>query len=258
MNSKAIKRQLLAAIAMVIVAAIALSSSTYAWFVTNNTVKATTSQISAQSNAAFMNIKYNASAVDSDLTADVATLSSKALYPAQWKNNFDSAKKPSTDPAFTTAVYQFETAYAQAVGAAAMDASTLKAIGTPAEAVTADYAVKNVFNISSKGTGLTDLKVTGCEIKSGDTGNTELDNALRVLVVCGDNWVVCNKTGIVQSSHTTAGYLADAVTAGADTEVDLYVYYDGNESEIYTNNLTNLGASSSKITITFGATATNS
>ena len=49
MNSKAIKRQLLAAIAMVLVAAVALGSSTYAWFVTNNTVKATTSQISAQS-----------------------------------------------------------------------------------------------------------------------------------------------------------------------------------------------------------------
>ena len=73
---KTLKKQLVAAIAMVVVAAIALGSSTYAWFVTNNTVKATTSQISAQSNAAFMKIKYNATAVTSDLTADVATLAS--------------------------------------------------------------------------------------------------------------------------------------------------------------------------------------
>lgn len=51
MNSKAIKRQLLAAIAMVLVAAVALGSSTYAWFVTNNEVYATTASISAQSNA---------------------------------------------------------------------------------------------------------------------------------------------------------------------------------------------------------------
>lgn len=253
MSVKTLRKQLFAAIAMVMVAAIALGSSTYAWFVTNNTVKATTSQISAQSNAAFMNIKYNATAVNSDLTADVATLGSEKLYPAQWKNNFD-ASKGKTDPK----IYQFETAYAQTVGEATMDNSSLKAIGTPAEAVAAHYAVKNVFNISSKGTGLTDLKVTGCEIKSGDNGNAQLDNALRVLVVCGDNWVVCNKTGIVESSHTTAGYLAAAVTAGSDTEVDLYVYYDGNESEIYTNNLANLSDSSSKITITFGATATNS
>ncbi len=40
MNSKAIKRQLLAAIAMVLVAAIALGSSTYAWFVASNSVTA--------------------------------------------------------------------------------------------------------------------------------------------------------------------------------------------------------------------------
>ena len=42
MNSKAIKRQLLAAIAMVLVAALALGSSTYAWFVNNTRVTAGT------------------------------------------------------------------------------------------------------------------------------------------------------------------------------------------------------------------------
>ena len=40
-------------VAMVLVAAIALGSSTYAWFVSNNTVKATTASISAQSNAPY-------------------------------------------------------------------------------------------------------------------------------------------------------------------------------------------------------------
>ena len=48
-----LKKQLVAAVAMVLVAAIALGSSTYAWFVSNNTVKATTASISAQSNAPY-------------------------------------------------------------------------------------------------------------------------------------------------------------------------------------------------------------
>lgn len=47
MNSKAIRRQLLAAVAMVLVAAVALGSSTYAWFASNNKVTASTAQISA-------------------------------------------------------------------------------------------------------------------------------------------------------------------------------------------------------------------
>ena len=44
---KALKKQLGAAVAMVCVAAVALGSSTYAWFVTNNKVDATTTTISA-------------------------------------------------------------------------------------------------------------------------------------------------------------------------------------------------------------------
>ena len=42
---------------MVCVAAVALSSATYAWFVSNNTVTATTTNISAQSNSAFLLIQ---------------------------------------------------------------------------------------------------------------------------------------------------------------------------------------------------------
>ena len=53
---KTLKKQLGAAIAMVCVAAVALGSSTYAWFVSNNTVKGTTTNISAQSNAPFLKI----------------------------------------------------------------------------------------------------------------------------------------------------------------------------------------------------------
>jgi hypothetical protein len=46
-NVKSLKKQLMAAIAMVVVAAIALSSATYAWFVNNATVKATGAAVKA-------------------------------------------------------------------------------------------------------------------------------------------------------------------------------------------------------------------
>lgn len=54
MNSKAIKRQLLAAIAMVLVAAIALGSSTYAWFVASGTVTATGMKVTVQTEGGIM------------------------------------------------------------------------------------------------------------------------------------------------------------------------------------------------------------
>lgn len=239
-NTKSLKKQLAAAIAMLLVAVVALGSASYAWFVTNNTVQATTSTISAQSNAAFMVIKYDASAIDSDLTADKATIGDTPLYPAQW--NTTDAK--------------FETAYAQTVGAAAMKADTLTVVGEPADAVTKKYAVVNTFNISAKGTNLTNLKVAGASIDGSNVGNTELDNALRVLVVSPTAWVLCDKDGIV-ASKGEAGVLGDTITAGANTEVKMYVFYDGNEGEIYTNNLANLKDASAKISVEFTATADN-
>ena len=177
MNVKHLRKQLMAAIAMVVVAGVALSSATYAWFVTNNTVQATTSTISAQSNAAFMVIKYDASAIDSDLTADSAQIGDTPLYPAQWNKTSE----------------KFETAYAQTVGAATMKADTLTEVGAPADAVDKEYAVVNTFNISAKGTNLTNLKVAGASIDGANVGNTQLDNALRVLVVSPTAWVLCDK-----------------------------------------------------------------
>lgn len=237
-NTKSLKKQLAAAIAMLLVAVVALGSATYAWFVTNNTVKATTSTISAQSNAAFMVIKYAVSAIDSDLAADSATIGDTPLYPAQWDKTSE----------------KFQTAYAQTVGAATMKADTLTDVGVPAEAVTKKYAVVNTFNISAKGTNLTNLKVAGASI--GAAGNTNLDNAIRVLVVSPTAWVLCDKNGIVESKGE-AGVLGDTITAGADTEVNMYVFYDGNATEIYTNNLANLKDASAKITVEFTATADN-
>ena len=273
---KSLKKQLAAAIAMVMVAAVALGASTYAWFVTNNKVEATTSTISAQSNAAFMKIKYNASAVDSNLTADKAVMDSEALYPAQWANNtFNEDGTPEiTDGELVTGNdYQFETAYGTDPTAAGvtMVKTTLKKVGDPDQAVTDKYAVKNVFNISSKGTNLDNLKVSAAVIDSNDKSvNSKLDNALRILIVCqADNsWVLCDKDGVISDSEgrtkndndtTQLGVFGKGVTVKNDenTEVDMYVYYDGNDAEIYSNNLKALEVVSSKITVTFTAEAQN-
>ena len=53
---KTLKKQLGAAIAMVCVAAVALGSSTYAWFVTNNNVKADNMTVMANSDVEFLEI----------------------------------------------------------------------------------------------------------------------------------------------------------------------------------------------------------
>ena len=88
METKALKKQMGAAIAMVLVAAIALAASTYAWFVSNTKVSATTSSVSATSATPNLLIRAGVDTGDKafvtgGMTADSAiSTASTALYPA--------------------------------------------------------------------------------------------------------------------------------------------------------------------------------
>ena len=78
METKALKKQLGAAIAMVLVAAIALGAATFAWFVNNNAVTATGVDVSTSS--AVPNLYITSTGRTSDgMTA--ATTNPSALYP---------------------------------------------------------------------------------------------------------------------------------------------------------------------------------
>lgn len=56
MNVKKMKMQLMATAASVLISGVALTSATYAWYVSNHTVEATTTQISATTNGFILQI----------------------------------------------------------------------------------------------------------------------------------------------------------------------------------------------------------
>lgn len=258
---KALKKQMAAAIAMVCVAAVALGSSTYAWFVSNNSVTAKTTNISAMSNSAYL-------VIDKVKT----TKQSKTEYSYQ------------TDPATETALYPaqvvagggWESAYAVKPGESTEQDNTRfqiksdgKNAGSAEAAVAEKYAITEKFYI---GTGeydgeFTDLVVSNMTLSAPDK---DIANAMRVLVKCGDNWQVwkydaTQKKGVQVTSYKTtatdevaltgqAAKMKDTVgkTAG-DAEVDVYIYYDGADDNIKSDNLSNL-AESCGVTLTFSAT----
>lgn len=175
-------------VAMVVVAAVALSSATYAWFVSNNQVTATTTQISAQSNAAYLLIEAGSKTTTNSTTSDTAaetvgtgsgqTYADAALYPAQWKNNFDASKTTTGDK-----IYQFETAYASDKTKANEKTGTRFAVGDPSAAVTADYALLNTFYV---GTGTYDGEFTNLKVSNMTVTATEdasLKTAMRLLIM---------------------------------------------------------------------------
>ncbi len=260
---KALKKQLVAAIAMVLVAAIALGSSTYAWFVSNNKVTGTTTAISAQSNSAY-------------LVIDKTTTSKKS------KDNFsyvdDNETSPNTAalyPAQVIANGVWESAYASETGKSAEKADTRfkiksadEAEGSAEAAVAEKYAITHTFYI---GTGTYDGEFKDLVVSdiSLSAPSAAIADAMRVLVKCGTNWQVWRydataKKGVqVETYKTTAAdevalsgqstVIADSVKKDADAKVDVYVYYDGADGKIYSDNLTSL-SDDCGVTVTFKAT----
>lgn len=259
MDTKALKKQMGAAIAMVLVAAVALGSATFAWFVTNNKVDATTSTISAQSNAAFMYIREKNSD-DQNHTTWTSTVDSavgdKALYPAHWALETESG----TGKPYATAG-SFYTAFGTTADNGAMKGTSIS-VGDPDKAVDERYAVKITFRIGSKGSTLKDLVVASASL--GTDGNAQFDKSLRVLVKNGTNWVLCgyqnddNPFTILGASsvNNLIAPKVDGSDEAKEVVVDMYVFYDGDEAEaIKTNNLSNLKNAAKAITVNFSATS---
>ena len=257
MDTKALKKQMGAAIAMVLVAAVALGSATFAWFVSNNSVKATTTSISAQSNSAYLVID-NAAAGSTSTTSTGSTTATETfdpdtkLYPAQWAKSFnaDGGKAGADD-----GKWQFESAYASDKTKPDEKENTRFAVGTPQQAADKDYTLANTFYI---GTGtydgtFTNLKVTGVEVNN--TSSSQLNSAMRVLVTCGDEWVVWSSEKMENGSRTDGVIKVDSITKNSDATVMVYVYYDGSDSKVFTTNLENI-AKDCGVTVTFEATPT--
>lgn len=257
-NTKSLKKQLAAAIAMLLVAVVALGSASYAWFVTNNKVDATTTNISAQSNAAFMTIANgDTGAKNADTTSVLTRLSKTALYPATFGEESGSTKG------------KFMTGYGTKLNDGTLKGplKTVGTNGTPDEANTNTYALKEQFNISSKGQNLSDLMVESVVTKADVAENQLLKTALRVLVTNSDAsaWVVYGLNDgatayevKLSSDSGNANVALGNVTAGEDTLVNVYLYYEGKDANIMTKNLQDgkLDASQS-VTINFTATPDN-
>ena len=268
---KALKKQLGAAIAMVTVAAVALGTSTYAWFVSNNTVTGTTASISAQSNAPFLVISNSAITTSTVDTAVTTTVADATLYPVQMVEANEDA---------TT--FKWQSAYASASNASTEKDATRFDVQQSDET---KYYVKQTFHVGTNGTTkgqFKNLRVSKVEVTPGKESD-ELKNALRVMVVCGSEVAIYDQSGNLVTTYanttkndnkitgltaasarsangvsTTAAYLtADGTnfptTAGniGDETVDVYIYYDGAVTNINTDNISKLG--SVKATISFTA-----
>lgn len=213
MNSKAIKRQLLAAIAMVLVAAIALGSSTYAWFVASGTVKAEGMKVQAKSEGGLA-IRW--AGKESEL----------------WGTTASAGMENATSllPASTADLAKWTYAKAQKAKSSVADTTTYKDItnavfkGTQGAFGENDYVVMQPFQIRSTATDklAKGLYVSGVEVTRGANTAKDLDLSIRVGVrMESENGFVGNYIYAPISGGSTS-YTWHACAAGdTDTPVTL-------------------------------------
>ena len=257
MNSKAIRKQLFAAVAMVLVAAVALGSSTYAWFVASGEVKAMGMQVQIQAESGIL-IRENVTGTTGSTTQALIPTSTNDL--ATWYHNnsnaVDAAKGGIPDSKYTT------------VGTSAKD----------------DYYLQKQFAIrSATQSAIPDVKL-GIKKVNVTGGSESIQQALRVgikLTAGGDSqmfiyaptrsaeWTLADVVYATASSTPSAVTLsAKMAPTGTSSEfftltenkipasdagllVDVFIWYEGEDENCKTTNITGLTPSAMTTEIIF-------
>lgn len=256
MNSKAIKRQLLAAIAMVLVAAIALGSSTYAWFAANTHVDATGMSVKATT-ATTLSICETEDGTYGT-TMQLATLAgNSAMEPCTaLKATFANAAT-GDNIGLTNNVSNITTVdFAKITADNAVLNPDSEAATTPIATYLGDKATySGKFQSATSGTDyITDemyLKYTG---EAAATVNTKIvvtgtqksiDPALHIALLIDGTWY--NYDGCTAANYKTdadgngaAGYVITAtdisLTQNQPKKVVIYAWYEGEDTDCKTVN----------------------
>ena len=229
-------RKLVPALCMLLISAVLLGTSTFAWFSMNTTVTATGMQVTAKTDHTYLLISdtNDKDALQTDPTADdrkvdFAMGTASSLAP--------SAHETLTKGTDAATVGKWYSAQGKTPDKTDMKDDTK----TPLTSFDGYVLTKSVYITVTKDSKIaTNLKVSATITKN----TTATDIApLKVLVVCGDKYVE-----LAPDALTSATVLADQIKSDALTKVDIYIYYDGAHANVTTNNSANLGGAAVELT----------
>lgn len=266
MNSKAIKRQLLAAIAMVLVAAIALGSSTYAWFATNNKVTANSMSVIASSEVEFLEIQNKDVAftggtitVNATNAGNTTDLNLKPVTP------FTVADLSATGTENTNQIAKSENKSDAGYGDGFIwtwttaETGTASTKGTTATWTRADftgndkYYLLNNFKFRTTADGVETDKLYAETVTVTGLESNALDEAVRVLIVGANGmqiydvgettWTYYDSTGKNVAKAEFGGLIDKVAYQEVNSEsypVQVFIYYEGDDARLFTANINSM------------------
>ena len=272
-NDKMKFKKLIPALCMLLISAVMLGTSTFAWFSMNTEVTATGMQVKVKSNNTFLLIGEDTlttadliqAQTGDDLTTEDLTVSDaeSEVYPSSpvvtarlAAGSSASAAEiaqnkyfPSTD----TVISNLATAavagnwFTAQNGNPADSNDTVKNVNKLNTTANDPYEFSNYvikrtiyLSLADGSNAAHNLTVTPTiALKDTTPAQSATDiTAVKVLVACGSNFVILDSSmSTAQSLHATADFTLTDTTA---IQVDIYVYYDGEEDAVYTNNAADL------------------
>lgn len=208
----------MAAIAMVVVAAVALSSSTYAWFAANNKVTATGMTVTAKSNSAYLLIDTadNATNKDNSGTTKATTTGAAILYPAAYTTTEIASDTDNTNIIVAKSWYTAKNKNSNAAADAVIGRTSVTVDNT-------NYFQKSEFwlTLSKDSEDATDKTLT----INFDKGSS--DNAVSAAVYVGTA-----TDPILLNSTNANGTTTITLTANTSVKVTVYTYIDGTSTNV--------------------------
>jgi phage terminase large subunit-like protein len=223
--------KLLMSIIAVAFAFVALGTSTYAWFSMNTTVSASGMTITAKSDTEFLVIvegsTFNPAATSVEISS---THDAEELYPVAPATTLTAANV-ATPGSWHYAYSGANDQYAKKEGTEYVACTTLT-----------DFVASETFSVGlNNKSGATvatkDLKLTSITIPA--------NKGISCVVVCGNN-IYTHDASNASLNQTLA---AAASVTQTGLVITVYYYFNGEDSQVYTDNAANLTGS---VTLTFG------
>lgn len=233
-------RKLVPALCMLLISAVLLGTSTFAWFSMNTTVTATGMQVTAKTDHTYLLISTLPDKIGTPTEAnkEVTFTGTSELAPSA-HDDFDNGKDAATVGKWYTAVSD--------------NPQTGVMSGTKTYLETGNfsqYVLKQTvyISITEGSVAAKDLKVKAT-IDDSDKSDSKNDiTPIRVLVVCGENYVELDSTKTDFASTVLRTTISDTDIVA----VDIYIYYDGTDDAVTTNNSAKLAGA--KVDLEFSVT----
>ena len=242
-------RKLLPALAMLLVSAVMMSTASYAWFAMNNTVSASGMLVKAKSDQTYLLISETPAAEGADEKTHAAAIQTQAITSIETVST--TGKNLEVYPAALKAgsTNRGNIVFYTAVGTDFDDATAVESSKTDiASSALSKYVVKYTLylTVADDAVSAENLKISGVTIEG--------DSAVSVVVATDD--------AIVEIKETTGEDYTSAVISGSKKitdesvyVVDVYVFYDGNETTVTTENANNLADTTVSISFSVNGVA---